>query len=366
MPQYCRWLTICVLTLFLAGCVISPRRPDPNAGNNNTTTPPPTPTPPPPPPTPLGKLYVSNKAANTIVRFNDAMGTSTTGNISPAATISGSSTQLDQPGFLLVDPAADRLFVVNLNLTAPAILVFDSVSTKTGNVAPNRVIGGAALTTPTNLAYDKAHDVLYVVDGPDVLAFDAASTSSGNVAPGRTLTPAFANIGAMLYDGANDRLFLADVVGNAINVYDTASTLTGNITANRTITGPSTGLATPVGLRLDANAVPRLVVSNANPKTPSLTVYGTPGTATGDVAPAATISGANTGLTGPGELALNPAGSGELYVLDIAGKVLIFNNFATASGNIPPSRTISGSNTGLGTGTPATPTAVGIALDTTH
>jgi hypothetical protein len=226
------------------------------------------------------------------------------------------------------------------------------------------VITGAAtgLATPSDLALDKTGDQLYVVDGPDILVFSPASTSSGNVAPSRTLTAAFA-VGAILLDTSNDILYLADPVTNTINVYTGASALaSGAITQTQQITGAATGLNQPSGLRLDGTG--RLVVSNF--KTPSITIYGSPSTAKGNAAPAGTISGASTVLTGPTQTAFNPAGSGELYVVDFAGKVLGFSSFSAATGNLAPTRNISGANTGLSGATATAPTARGVALDTTH
>jgi sugar lactone lactonase YvrE len=315
----------------------------------------------------VGKLYVSNQATNSIVRFDNVLAAATTGNLTPAATISGANTLLDKPSFLVADTAADRLYVTNPSTPAgtQSILVFDSISTKTGNVAPTRAISGAAtgLTTPSDMALDKAKDELYVADGADILVFKPASSSSGNVAPARTLTVAFASISAIFLDTTNDILYVADPIGNAINVFDTASTLlTGAITANRTISGAPTGLSQPSSLRLDSNG--RLVVTNF--VTPSITIYGAAKTATGPVAPAATITGASTALVGPFQTAFNTAGSGELYQVDGTGKVLIFSNFSAATGNLPPTRNINGANTGISGGKLTAPTSLGVALDPTH
>ncbi len=373
MLRNAKWLSILVVTLFLAGCVISPRRPDPNAGTTTTTTPPVTPppvtTPPPPPPAPLGKLYVSNTVTPSIVRFDNALAGTTSGNIAPSATISGAATLLDTPLYILVDSVNDRLYVAdpgNPTTGNPSILIWDSASTRTGNVAPTRNITGAATTLlqPVDMALDSTRNLLYVVEGQDVLVFSSASTSSGNVAPARTLTAGF-NISAILLDAANDRLFLANPVANAVVIYDGASALaTGAVTATRTLSGAATGLANPAGLRIDSNG--RLVVSNASP--PSMTIYAGAATVNGNAAPAAAISGGNTAFTQTSQIALRPVGStsDELYVADTAGKVLIFANLSAATGNIAPTRNISGANTGLGNGTSATAVVRGVAIDPAH
>src|SRR6267378_2061222 len=204
MLRRLKWLLILIVTIFLAGCVISPRRPDPNAGTTTTTTPPVTPPPvttPPPPAASLGKLYVSNTAKPSIVRFDNALAGTTSGNIAPSATISGAATLLDTPLYILVDSTNDRLYVAdpgNPTTGNPSILIWDNASTKTGNVAPTRNINGAATTLlqPVDMALDSGRNLLYVIDGQDVLVFSSASSSSGNVAPARTLNATF-NIGAI-------------------------------------------------------------------------------------------------------------------------------------------------------------------------
>lgn len=371
MLRSAKWLWIILVTVFLAGCVISPRRPDPNAGTTTTTNPPPATTPPPvtpPPATPLGKLYVSNTVTPSIVRFDNALAGTTSGNIAPSATISGAATLLDTPLYLLVDSTNDRLYVAdpgNPVTGNPSILIWDNASARTGNVAPTRNITGVAtgLLQPADMALDGTRNLLYVIDGQDVLIFGSASTSSGNVVPDRTLNTGF-NVGAILLDSANDRLFLADPGTNSIHIYDGASALSGAVTATRTLSGASTGLASPSGLRIDSNG--RLVVSNA--AAPGITIYTGAATITGNVAPAATISGGSTAFTQTSQIALRPVGatSDELYVADTAGKILIFANLSAATGNIAPTRNISGANTGLGNGTSATAVVRGVAIDPAH
>lgn len=314
----------------------------------------PTPT---PAPAPRGKVYVSNTGANSIVRFDNALGAN--GNVAPAAVISGAATQLNAPAHIFLDPAADRLYVADRgNL---AILIFDNISTKTGNVAPERVISGAATTlvSPTDVSVDKVRDLLYVADDTKLAVFSAASTSSGNVAPARVYTAGFA-ISAMFLDGANDRVYLADRAGKAIGVYDNASTLAaGPVTANRIISGAATALGTPSGIQIDG--LGRLVVSNASP--PSITIYNNAATANGNVAPTAEITGSSTLLTTPAQIVVDPTGTGTLYTADPGlAAITIFANLSSATGNDVASRVVSGSATTLTVaGQPA-----GVALDTTR
>ncbi|HEU4416572.1 MAG TPA: hypothetical protein VFT65_17415 [Candidatus Angelobacter sp.] len=349
--------------LVLAGCVISPRRTLGGGGGGGTptptptTTPTPTATPTPTPGAPAGKLYVSNSGSNSIVRFDQAL--SASGNLAPGATISGAATTLNAPAYIALDAVADRLFIANNG--GLSILIYDNISTKSGNQAPSRTIAGAntTLVAPTDLSLDAGRDLLYVADDTQVEVFTSASTTSGNIAPARSLSVSF-TIGAILVDGANDRLFLSDPAGNSITVYDGASTLAaGPITANRTLSGAATHLATPAGLQIDGTG--RLVVSNAAPG--SITIYANAAGVTGNTAPTAEIVGSNTGFTTPQQIVVNTAGTGSAYLADpAAAKIAIYSNLSSQTGNIAPNRIISGAATTLTTAS----SPGGVALDPTR
>lgn len=297
-----------------------------------------------------------NSTTNTLLRFDNAFTAS--GNATPAATIVGANTTFSSPAFMTLDAPNDRLYIAdNGDLS---VVIYDNISTKNGNVAPSRIIAGAAtnLTTPTDVALDKVRNLLYVADDVDIHVFASASTVNGNQAPARDLTVPFA-VSAIFIDATNDRLFVADQAGNAVAVYDHASTLaSGTIAANRAISGAATQLSNPGGLQLDGAG--RLIVSNASPA--RITIYANAATADGNIAPVAEISGANTGLSVPDQIVLDPTGTGTLYNADPgAARIAVFANLNTATGNITPTRTISGASTGMTASGP-----VGVALDNTR
>jgi len=288
-----------------------------------------------------GQLYVS--AANSILHFNAAE--TSNGNVAPVGTISGASTLLSSPQHLLMDIASNRLYVANQG--GGSILVFDNVSTLTGNIAPTRVISGSAtrLASPIDVALDATNNLLYVADGTSVLVFASASTVSGNTAPVRNINLG-ASIGGLLLDAPNNQLYLTDPGDNAVDRLDGASGQDVVGIVGGAIAGADTKLSQPRGLALDGSG--RIIVSNSTAPI-SITVYPNASTATGDVLPVGNISGSNTRLQLPGQIALNRnVANGELYVLDsVAASILIFTNLSTANGNATPARTISGSNTGL-------------------
>jgi sugar lactone lactonase YvrE len=350
-----------VLFLIISGCVISPRRlpGDIVPGTTPTPTPNPSATPTPTPgATPAqGKLYVTNQNANAILRFDSALTDS--GNIPPAVTISGTNTALNQPAYIFLDTTADRLYVANAgNLS---ILIFDNISTKSGNQAPERVISGTNtnFVSPTDVQVDTTRNLLYIADDTDVQVYTSASTATGNIAPTRTYTTAATAISAIFIDAANDRLFVADQA-NAILVYDSISTVAaGPITANRTITGANTHLGTPSGLAIDAGG--RLVVSNATAK--SVTIFNNAATANGNISPSAEIVGTNTGFSTPDQIVIDTTGTGTLYNVDPgAQRVAIYSNLSSTTGNVAPTRSIAGPGTNLTIANQP----VGIAFDRTR
>lgn len=340
-------LGLSLLALILSGCVISPRRDGTTGGGGGGSS--------------VGKLYVTNDAGNSILRFNNALATTATGNLTPAATIQGTSTNLTRPQGIALDVAADRLFVANLG--GPSILIFDSASTKTGNIAPSRSIVGAAtnLTGPVGVALDLTRNLLYVADGSDVLVYTSASTANGNAAPVRTITPNSgftSGIGGIFLD-SGDRLYLSDTATPAIAVFDNASALNGSTAASRTIVGTLTQLAQPGSLIVDSSN--RLIVSNFSP--PRIVTFSNAATTSGNVSPLGTLLSSD--MTGPDQITLN-ATNGDLYVADPFGaKVLVFANAATVNTTVAATRNINGANTGFGAGgSVAGPR--GVALDTTR
>ncbi len=327
---------------------------------------------------PQGKLYVavpfSPPSGNgAIVRLDDpAM---LTGNVTPAATISGDQTRfgLGLNG-VVVDKMGDRLYaLVSTGPSTGAILVFDHASTRSGNVAPDRVIEGSAtgLLGTGPFVLDTTRDIAYAEAGADasgdveIQVFKNVSTLSGNVAPATLLHFSAPHIAAsdLLLDEANNRLF-ALMNDQTISVFDNASAIpSGLLTPNRTIAGANTGLSSVTRMTLDPAG--RLLVGNTSFGTPAnIVIFADAATANGNVTPAATISGSATALniggpwgmavvTGPGSSA-----SGDLYVNIENGNVLVFKNVATLNGNVTPDHMFSVPSNGSDN--------LGFSLDTTR
>lgn len=314
-------LTLC----WVMGCQISPRRGTATTGGGGGST--------------GGQLYVATP--NGILHFNNAE--SSNGNVAPIGTIT--ATQISSPQHLFLDIPNDRLYVANQG--GSSVLVFDNASTLTGATTPTRVIAGNATTlvAPIDVAFDPVGNLLYVADGTFIKVFSAATTVNGNTPPVRNINMGI-SVGGIFLDSTNDQLYVTDPADQAVDRLDGASTQDVVGIVGGAIAGPDTALSQPRGVVLDVSG--RLIVSNsANPA--SITFYSSASVATGDVIPVINITGGNTHLQAPGQIALNRTLlNGELYVVEPLGaSILIFPNIAATNGNVTPARSINGANTGM-------------------
>jgi DNA-binding beta-propeller fold protein YncE len=337
-----QFYAILALAIFMAGCVISPRRTvggTPGGGGGT--------------PGSGGQLYVTT--ANSILRFSNAE--TATGNVAPTATITSAAFSSLQR--LIVDTANDRLYVVSQG--TKSILIFDNASTLSGNVTPTRAISGnqTQLSSPLDIALDPNNNILYVADGFTIFIYGSASTVNGNVVPASAILIG-TTIGGLALDATNDQLYFSDSPDNVIDRLDNANLQTGTGIVGGQIAGPDTKLSQPRGLVLDSSG--RLLVSNTVAPI-SITTYANASAAAGNIAPFGNITGSSTLLQSPQQMAINNSVSnGELYVADpTAGSILIFTNVSTTQGNLAPTRNITGSSTGL-----AVNAINGLALDTTR
>jgi hypothetical protein len=139
-------------------------------------------------------IYISSAdplAPNSILIFNSTA----IGNVSPTSTIGGPTTTINAIQGLAVD-SAGNIYVSNVSSdqnATPDILEFSAGST--GDVAPTRIISGAATTMGSirDLALDSAGNI-YVISDASLLKF--AANAAGNVAPIAMITPT----GSLVFD----------------------------------------------------------------------------------------------------------------------------------------------------------------------
>jgi hypothetical protein len=140
-------------------------------------------------------------------------------------------------------------------------------------------------------------------------------------------------------------MYIADQSLNQINIYPTNAS--GNTAPTATITGSLTGLSQPFGIATDANYIYVANWENSGlVKGNSVTIY--PINAKGNVAPTRTIIGSNTGLGNCLGIAVD---SNYIYVVNEGaagaplGSVTVYP--LGADGNYTPVATIAGTNTGF-------------------
>ncbi len=288
-------------------------------------------------------IYATEPSSGRIEIFHNA--STINGTIVPNRTISGINTMLDSPMHVFIDVVNDRLYVTNY-LSIEKILVFNNASTINGDVAPDRTISGGStgLVGPHGIFVDTVNDRLYISDELDnsVRIWNSASTVNGNIAPDRVISGAattFGNPEGIIVDVVNDRLYVGDPLGNGIKIWNSASTVTGNTPPSRVIRGPDTTLNCPLGIFVDSKNQRLYVASN----TTSISIWDNANAITGPIAPNRVIT---TASMAPNGLTLDVEGD-RLYVTSNNNAILIWDNASTANGSVAPSRTVMGASTTL-------------------
>jgi hypothetical protein len=131
------------------------------------------------------------------------------------------------------------------------------------------------------------------------------------------------------------KLYVTNQDGNSILRFDNALNATGNVAPGAIITGANTTLAAPQFIALDTTA-DRLYVANANG--PSVLIFDGISTKNGNIAPTRNIIGANTQFITPSSVALDK-GRDLLYVADGA-EIDVFSSASTVNGDVSPTRDI--------------------------
>jgi hypothetical protein len=180
------------------------------------------------------------------------------GDVRPLRTISGSKTGLDAHG-IAVD-ARGKIYVVN----STSVTVYAAGSN--GNVKPSRTISGprTGLASPNGIAVD-AHDDIYVMNSGTPAITVYAAGAHGNVAPVQTISGpstelidpsgiAVDNARAIYVTSCATPSYCGHIGNTSAAVLVFASGANGNVAPIRAIEGPSTGLAQPGSIALDASA----------------------------------------------------------------------------------------------------------------
>jgi hypothetical protein len=290
-------------------------------------------------------IYLTNELSSSVTIYQ----TKANGNVTPAGSLSGSNTELDYPEGLAFD-AANSIYIANFRSTnaSGSVTVYSAGSQ--GNVAPIAQItgppSGYRMMGPSAVALDAAGDI-YVSGLTSNSVSVYAPGANGDPAPIRYISGSNTklNTPSYLYVTPKGKLYVSNYLGKSVNVY--ASGANGNVAPVQLITGVNTGIYHASAVAVDDKG--KIYVSSVEPGTPTgccVTVYAK--NANGDVAPLQSISGAQTGLTGPDGIGLDS--NDNIYVTqyppnNATPSVTVFKK--GAAGDVAPIRTIMGSKTGI-------------------
>jgi hypothetical protein len=288
-------------------------------------------------------LYVTNYNQSTqkgdLLMF-EALAT---GNVLPFGVIASSADGIDEPAGVAINPIDGQMVVANINRTAgigfdSQLLLFTTDDATSQVSAPMDVIAGPAtgMNVPNGVALNGYTAYVTNLAGASVEAFiiptptptPTPPTPSPSPTPSPTATP------------------------TAPTPTPSPTPTPLNLTPALVISGGSSGVTKPSGIALDAAG--NLYVSdqgNGNTVAPSILVF--PSGLSGSVssAPICKISGTNTNLDAPSDVAVDK--SGNIYVADRtaagAGVVYVFAPMPSC-GNVAPTKTYTSPGIPIGLG----------------
>ena len=261
-----------------------------------------------------------------------AFPTSTSGNVAPARTIAGANTGIRFPTGIAVAPDG-RLGVANVFNGNGEVHALTFAAKANGNVAPLTAISCGGTTVPLGAAFDSSGNLFITngKNGDDITVF--TPSDNGCVSGNRIITSSSLGFPLGVHVDGTGTIYVASQPG-ALLVF--APGAAGNATPIATISGSNTGLSAPADVAVDAAG--EIIVSDFS----NVLIF--PANANGNVAPIRIIQGANTGISGANGVAVDAQGN--IYVANTgANSVTVYAN--RANGNAAPIRTIAGSSTGL-------------------
>ena len=138
------------------------------------------------------------------------------------------------------------------------------------------------------------------------------------------------------------QLYLSESFANQLDHFSPATTVSGSVATTGTIAGNITQLSLPAYLTVDTTN-DRLYVPCSASNT--VLVFDGISAASGNVAPTRVLSGSNTQLNGPVKVQYDSTNN-LLYVANGGNSsVAVYSNATTTQGNVAPARTLAGSGT---------------------
>ncbi|HYB91935.1 MAG TPA: NHL repeat-containing protein, partial [Candidatus Binataceae bacterium] len=207
-----------------------------------------------------GNLYVANELAPSLTVY----ARSASGNAAPTATIAGSNTGLTNPTGIALDSSGNIYEADAGSITGGNDSVNVYAAGSNGNVTPAATITGTStgLANPTGIALDSSGNIYVpnsnsVWGGTDSITVYPAG-SNGNATPSATIAGAGTGLlvpWAIALDSSGN-IYVANQgsqvwAADSITVYSAGSN--GNATPSATISGTSTGLLSPGGIAVDSS-----------------------------------------------------------------------------------------------------------------
>lgn len=272
-------------------------------------------------------LVVSDVANNSILTFS----TKANGSAAPSETLSGAATALNQPEGFFVDSVHGKIWVGNYS-GGSAGTVTEYGLPASGSGAPLSTLGGGSTTLvgPGGI-YVNATGSMYVADyrNASVDVFAAGTTTQAPVAQIIGSATDLVDPAGVWLDKNGD-IWVANGNGTAsVGVLEFASNATGNVAPIDALTLPADSY--PIGIYIDSSQ--NIWVSDAE----NDAIYEFAAGATSASSPTRTISGSATGLSEPNGIFVDRAGY--VYVANYsAATIEVFG--PSASGNVAPLQSI--------------------------
>ena len=240
------------------------------------------------------EIFVSNVNSITVFGRDDS------GNITPIRTIQGPNTGLSQPNGVFVDTTNDEVEVANSG--SNSITIYPRTwSSSTSDISPIRSISGTATRISGPGGVFEFNDEIYVANGPnDSITVYDRNGSSPSPAPKRIIKGPTTGLGTPcgLYVDSTE-IAVANNSNSSITFYDrTADSNNGDVYPLRTINGDKTGLGNICGIFVDETHN-EVIVANSSGN--SINFYNRDSGLQGaeNVYPIRKISGVNAELSQP-------------------------------------------------------------------
>lgn len=188
-------------------------------------------------------LYVADSSTTNIQVF--ANGSTANGNATPLHTLA-----IGFPAAaLFIDSANNRLFVAD-NTIANAVHVFDAASTLNGAVTANRTVTGGTtqLNQPKGLQVDNAGRLIVSnALGSSITFYASAATANGDITPAATIAGSntgLSNPTQLTLNNATTTgdLYVVDGGAASVLIFANIGGANGNVVVSRNINGSNTGL----------------------------------------------------------------------------------------------------------------------------